>query len=144
VTEDHLGLGGIETLDELAAVKRIPVEVARDTAVLNADDPRVLAMRTHTPARHVCLVTMRPDNEAVRRHVRDGGRAVVLERGMAGDMITIYDAGRHLPLIWTHLVPATLEGKAWHNVQNAMFAAAVCYALGEGPMRGSACEVGLE
>ena len=144
VTEDHLGLGGIETLDQLAAVKRIPVEVATDTAVLNADDPRVLAMKRYTRARHVCLVTMRHDNDAVRRHVHDGGRAVVLERGMAGDMITLYDGGRHLPLVWTHLVPATLEGKAWHNVQNAMFAAAVAYALGEGPMRDGPHEVNLD
>ncbi|HLA63052.1 MAG TPA: Mur ligase family protein, partial [Rhodothermales bacterium] len=144
VTEDHLGLGGIDTLDQLAAVKRIPVEVARDTAVLNADDARVLAMAKHTSATHVCLVTMRPNNDAVRRHVRDGGRAVVLERGLAGDMITIYDGGRHIPLIWTHLIPATIDGKAWHNVQNAMFAAALTYAMGEGVLRGGEREVGLE
>ena len=35
-----------------------------------------------------------------------------------------------MPLLWTHLIPATLEGKALHNVQNAMFAAAMAYALG--------------
>ena len=37
-------------------------------------------------------------------------------------MITIYDHGAHIPLLWTHLIPATLEGRAMHNVQNAMFA----------------------
>ncbi|HEX8298160.1 MAG TPA: cyanophycin synthetase, partial [Rubricoccaceae bacterium] len=42
--------------------------------------------------------------------------------------------GRHIPLLWTHLIPATIEGKATHNVQNAMFAAAVCHAIGEGPL----------
>jgi cyanophycin synthetase len=36
---DHLGLKGIDTLEQLAEVKRIVVEVARDCAVLNADDP---------------------------------------------------------------------------------------------------------
>ena len=36
-----------------------------------------------------------------------------------------------MPLIWTHLIPATLEGKALHNVENAMFAAAMAYALGK-------------
>ena len=35
---DHLGLGGVDTLEQLAEVKRIVVEVASDTAVLNADD----------------------------------------------------------------------------------------------------------
>ena len=40
---DHLGLSGIDTLEQLAEVKRIVVEVARDCAVLNADDPLVPA-----------------------------------------------------------------------------------------------------
>jgi cyanophycin synthetase len=44
-------------------------------------------------------------------------------------MITIYDNGAHIPLLWTHLIPATIEGKAMHNVQNAMFAAAMAYSF---------------
>jgi hypothetical protein len=59
----------------------------------------------------------------VREHIRAGGRACVLEEGINGQMITLYDKGSHIPLLWTHLIPATLEGKAMHNVQNAMFAA---------------------
>jgi cyanophycin synthetase len=35
-------------------------------------------------------------------------------------------------LLWTHLIPATLEGRAMHNVQNAMFAAAVAYSMDVG------------
>jgi cyanophycin synthetase len=46
-------------------------------------------------------------------------------------MITFYDNGAHIPLLWTHLIPATLEGKAVHNVQNAMFAAALAYSMGK-------------
>ena len=45
-------------------------------------------------------------------------------------MITLYDRGSHIPLVWTHLIPATLEGRAIHNVQNAMFAAAMAFSLG--------------
>ena len=44
-------------------------------------------------------------------------------------MITIYDKERHTPLVWTHLIPATIEGRAMHNVQNAMFAAALAYNM---------------
>jgi cyanophycin synthetase len=55
---------------------------------------------------------------------------VALEQGINGDMITIYDRGAHIPLLWTHLIPATLEGKALHNVQNAMFAAAMAFSMG--------------
>jgi cyanophycin synthetase len=130
VQSDHLGLKGIDTLEELADVKRIVVEVAEDTAVLNADDPHCLRMADHTEARTICYVTMNPAHPLVKEHIRAGGRAVVLEEGINGHMITLYDRGSHVPLLWTHLVPATMEGRALHNVQNAMFAAAMGYSMG--------------
>ncbi len=131
ISSDHLGLKGINTLEQLAEIKRVVVEVAEDTAVLNADDEHCLRMADYTKARHLCYVTMNPAHALVREHIRVGGRAVVLEQGINGDMITFYDNGNHIPLLWTHLIPATLEGKATHNVQNAMFAAALAYSMGK-------------
>ena len=130
VQADHLGLKGIDTLEQLAEVKRIIVEVAKDCAVLNADDPHVLKMSAHTDAKNICYVTLNPEHPVVREHIRAGGRACALEAGVNGQMITLYDRGSHIPLTWTHLIPATLEGRAMHNVQNAMFAAAVAFSLG--------------
>ena len=130
VAADHLGLKGIDTLEQLAEIKRIVVEVAKDCAVLNADDPNVLKMSAYTDARTVCYVTMNPSHALVREHIRAGGRACALEAGVNGHMITLYDKGGHIPLMWTHLIPATLEGRALHNVQNAMFAAALAFSLG--------------
>ena len=118
-------------LEQLAEVKRIPIEVARDTAVLNADDEHCLRMADYTQAEHVCYVTMNPAHALVKEHIRAGGRAVVLEQGINGDMITLYDKGTHFQLLWTYLIPATMEGKATHNVQNAMFAAALAFSLGK-------------
>jgi cyanophycin synthetase len=129
VAADHLGLRGVDTIEDLARVKRIVVEVARDTAVLNADDPLCLKMADYTTAERVCYVTMNTHHSLVREHIGADGRAVVLEEGMNGHMITIYDQGKHIPLLWTHLIPATVEGKALHNVQNAMFAAAIAYSM---------------
>jgi len=129
VAEDHLGLRGIDTLEQLAEIKRIVVEVARDTAVLNADDELCLKMADYTQAEHVCYVTMNPAHILVKEHIRAGGRAVVLEQGFNGDMITLYDNSTHYQLVWTHQIPATMDGKATHNVQNAMFAAALAYSL---------------
>ena len=40
MTGDHLGLRGIDTLEQLAEVKRVPIEIAKDAAVLNADTLR--------------------------------------------------------------------------------------------------------
>ncbi|WDS36180.1 cyanophycin synthetase [Pseudoxanthomonas sp.] len=130
VASDHLGLKGIDTLEQLAEVKRIVVEVARDCAVLNADDANVIKMSAYTDARTICYVTTNPSHPLVREHIRAGGRACALEGGVNGQMITLYDKGSHIPLMWTHLVPATLEGRALHNVQNAMFAASMAFSLG--------------
>jgi cyanophycin synthetase len=131
VAADHLGLQGVDTLEQLAEVKRIVIEVARNTAVLNADDLHCLRMADYTEAQHLCYVTLNPAHALVKEHIRVGGRAVVLEQGMNGDMITLYDNGTHFQLLWTHLIPATMDGKATHNVQNAMFAAALAYSLGK-------------
>ena len=131
IDSDHLGLKGIETIEDLARVKRIVVEVATDTAVLNADDELCLKMAGHTQAKNICYVTMNASHPLVREHVGHGGRAVVLEQGMNGHMITIYENSSSIQLMWTHLIPATMDGKAMHNVQNAMFAAAICYSMGK-------------
>jgi cyanophycin synthetase len=130
VQSDHLGLKGIDTLEQLAEVKRIVVEVATDCAVLNADDPNVLKMGGYTDAKVICYVTMNPSHALVREHIRAGGRACALEDGVNGSMITLYDKGSHIPLMWTHLIPATLEGRATHNVHNAMVAASIAFSLG--------------
>ena len=130
VQSDHLGHKGIETLEQLAQLKRIVVEVATECAVLNADDPNVLKMSGYTDAKVICYVTMNPAHPLVREHVRAGGRACALEAGVNGHMITLYDKGSHIPLMWTHLIPATMEGRALHNVQNAMVAAAMAFSLG--------------
>ncbi len=129
VTADHLGLRGIDTIEQLAEVKRVPIEIAVDAAVLNADDPLCLQMADYTKAEKLCYVTMNPAHALVKQHIRAGGQAFVLEQGMNGHLIAIYDNETHTPLVWTHLIPATIEGRALHNVQNAMFAAALAYNM---------------
>ncbi|WP_027245710.1 cyanophycin synthetase [Leisingera daeponensis] len=130
VSADHLGLGGINTVEELAVVKRVVVESATDTAVLNADDINCLKMADYAAADQIFYVTTNPGHSLVKEHIKAGGKAIVLEKGMNGDMLTIYDNGLHIPVLWSHLIPATLEGKAIFNVQNAMFAAAMAYSFG--------------
>ncbi|MEM7762625.1 MAG: cyanophycin synthetase [Pseudomonadota bacterium] len=129
ISADHLGMKGVDTLEQLAEVKRIPIEVAEDAAVLNADDPHCLRMADYTNAARLCYITMNANHPLVKQHIQAGGQAFVLEEGMNGHMITIYAGDTHIPLLWTHLIPATVEGKAMHNVQNAMFAAALAYNM---------------
>ena len=131
ISADHLGLRGVDTLEKMAEVKRVVIEVAEDTAVINADDELCLKMADYSKAKNLCYVTMNAAHPLVGEHIRAGGRAAVLEQGINGHMITSYDNGAHIPLLWTHLIPATLEGRALHNVQNALFAAAMAYSFGK-------------
>ncbi|HEX6901926.1 MAG TPA: cyanophycin synthetase [Thermoanaerobaculia bacterium] len=131
VAADHLGLGGIDDLETLAQVKQIIVEVATDYCVLNADDERVVRMAEASPAEPI-YVTMDRKNEVVREHVRKRGKAVVLEEGLNGRMIVLYQGERQIPLLLARHIPATIEGRALHNIQNAMFAAAVAHGIGVG------------
>jgi cyanophycin synthetase len=130
VTADHLGLQGVDTVAQLGKVKRVVIEAAKDTAVLNADDPECLKMSAYVSAKSIFYVTMNPEHDLVREHIRAGGKAAILENGLNGSMITIFDNHVHMPVLWTHLIPATIEGKAIHNVQNAMFAIAITYSMG--------------
>ncbi|MDJ0699714.1 MAG: cyanophycin synthetase [Woeseiaceae bacterium] len=129
IAADHLGLRGIDTLEQLAEVKRVPVEIATDAVVLNADDNHCLQMADYTQAEKLAYVTMNPSHPLVKQHIQAGGQAWVLEQGMNGHMIAKYENETYAPLLWTHLIPATIEGRAMHNVQNAMFAAALAYNM---------------
>ena len=135
VQPDHLGLRGIDTLEQLADVKAVIVEAVprNGYAVLNADDPLVRAMRRRCSGRVVWFTLAEPGTEireSVDDHCRRGGRAVVLERSELGDMIVVKEGRRAMQLAWTHLLPATFGGRAMMNVQNAMAAAAAAFAAG--------------
>jgi cyanophycin synthetase len=134
VTADHLGLRGVDTIEQLAEVKSLLVEIVRKdgASVLNADDELVAKMAERAEGRIVYFSMHGGEgaSQGVKEHIADGGTAVVLQPGVRGDMLAIYDAEQYIPLLWTHLIPATLEGKALHNVANALAAAAICYARG--------------
>ncbi len=134
VASDHLGLRGVDTLEQLADVKSLLVEIVNKdgASVLNADDQLVAAMAKHAEGR-VVYFSMNGGESAsdlVKGHIAGGGTVVALQPGVRGDMIAIYDAEQYIPLLWTHLIPATLEGKARHNVANALAATAIAYARG--------------
>ncbi len=131
VTGDHLGLRDVNSLEQLAAVKRVIVEAVprTGTAVLNADDDLVVEMRRHCSG-SVILFSMREHDDLVERWVRRGRKAVVLDRGPRGEMMVIRDGRRTMPIAWVHLLPATFEGRARMMVQNALAAAGAAHAAG--------------
>ncbi len=131
VAGDHLGLGGIHSIRQLAAVKQVVVEAVprSGTAVLNADDPLVAAMARHCSG-SVIYFSMDPDNEILKRQASRGRRSATIENGRNGEMIVLRNGRKSMELAWTHLLPATFEGRARMNVANALAAAAAAWAAG--------------
>jgi cyanophycin synthetase len=135
VQPDHLGLRGIDTVEQLADVKAVIVEaVPRDGhAVLNADDPLVREMRRKCSGQVVWFSMEEPGSEVrdmIDAHCRRGGKAIVLNPTERGEMMVVQHGRREMQLAWTHLLPATFNGRARMNVQNSLAAAAAAFAAG--------------
>ena len=127
ISADHLGLGGIQTLDQLAEVKATIVRITRPGGwvVLNADDPRTLAMRRLSRARPVTF-GLDPVAPGLREAQTEGGRAATV---LDGDLVVL-TRGRVDRLLPVLDVPVTLAGLASFNVANALAAAAAGLAAG--------------
>jgi cyanophycin synthetase len=135
ISGDHLGLGGIETLGQLASVKGVLVQAVPRTgsAVLNADDPLVARMARHSDGQVVYFSMEKPGSRAwdrVDSHCHRGGAAVILEERPDGELVVLRIGSRRMPLLFTHLIPATFGGLARMNVANALAAAAAAWATG--------------
>ena len=127
VTSDHLGIGGVHTVEQLGDVKALLPRVVKPTgyAVLNADDPLVAAMSERTPGT-VAWFTMHALREAplVSAHVAGGGYAVTLEQ----ERIVLHRGQDRTAIANVAEVPLTLQGAARFQVQNvsAAILAAAC------------------
>jgi cyanophycin synthetase len=131
VSADHLGLQGIDTLDEMAEVKATIVRITKPDgwAVLNAEDPRTWAMRRETRARPYAF-SLDPEADGADEAIAAGGRAAVVERSSL-----VLRAADRRPLRLAALadVPIAFGGLSRHNVANALAAAAACDGLGIAP-----------
>jgi len=128
VSADHLGLHGIDTLDQLAEVKGVVPRITRPDGwcVLNADDPRVLAMRTTVRARP-WVFSRDPDSPALREVLSDGGRATTVIDGWVCVLAPDADPD---PVVELVDVPMTLAGLSRFNVENALAATSAALAVG--------------
>jgi cyanophycin synthetase len=127
ISADHLHLQGISTVDQLAEVKATITRITRPDGwvVLNADDPRVLAMR-RTASGRPWLFSLDPRHPAIREALAGGGRAISV---LDGTITWMEDSIVH-PLIDLDRVPVTLAGLSRMYTQNALAAAAAGLAAG--------------
>jgi len=128
VSADHLGLHGIETVDQLAEVKSVVPQITKPTgwAVLNGDDPRVLAMQAHISARP-WVFSRDPDSPSLREAIGHGGRATTVIDGYICVLAPDADPEPLLPVVD---VPMTLAGLSHFNVENVLAAASAALGIG--------------
>ncbi|GEM46950.1 hypothetical protein DC3_25850 [Deinococcus cellulosilyticus NBRC 106333 = KACC 11606] len=148
IAEDHLGIGDVNTIEDLARVKGTVIEAVRKDGyrVLNADDPLTAQMQNTGEGTLIWFSRQGLANPLVAKHVQEGGTALVygqlLEVGpgtasqaqQQQGWVLLYQDGERTPLIAVQDIPATMGGLAEFNIENSLAAAAI----------GIACQVSPE
>jgi cyanophycin synthetase len=124
---DHLGLGGVETLEQLAEVKRVLIENVASTGygVLKADDPLTVAMADHCPG-EIIYFCQDAEHPVVVSHREAGGRAVIVRQAT----IMLAEGDVEIPLASLAKVPLTHGGRIGFQIENALASAAAAWGLG--------------
>ncbi len=117
VTADHLGLGGIDTLEQMARAKAVIAETTfkHGYAILNADDELVYNMHKGLDC-NVAYFSMDENNPYIKEHCKNGGYAAVYENGY----VSVLKGTWKIRVMKVSEIPITYEGKALHNIMNTL------------------------
>ncbi|MEN3046387.1 MAG: cyanophycin synthetase, partial [Candidatus Hydrothermales bacterium] len=126
VSEDHLGLRGIETVEEMAEVKSVVIETVMENgfAVLNACDKLVRSLQDRTKARKAFFCI--EENDFFREHCDRGGIGTLLQNGT----IYIVKGDLRIPVIDVIDMPSSFGGKAKFNIENALASTLITFLSG--------------
>jgi cyanophycin synthetase len=127
VAADHLGLGDIDTIEQMAKVKSVVAETVSSEgyAILNADDPLVAAMAENVEGK-VAYFSMDRDNPLIQEKIRRGGLAAVYEN----DYISILEGEWTLRVEQVINIPVTMAGMAPFMIANTLAACLAAFANG--------------
>lgn len=125
ISEDHLGIDGIKTLEDLAYVKALVIEAVKRNGycVLNADDP-LTPFLSQRARGEIIYFSRFENNITIKKHVENGGLAVYLK-----DDIIVVSNGQIVPVAKIEEIPATLNGKITYNIENCLAAIAASYGI---------------
>ncbi len=127
IAADHLGLDGVDTVEDLAQVKAVVATSASKAVVLNAEDPLCVAMgRRAKPEAEIVYFSMDAENPIFLNHLEEGGRGVYLQ----DNAVVVADGNLHQELLRVESMPVAFEGRARFNIANSLAAAAALMASG--------------
>lgn len=126
ISEDHLGIEGIDTIEDLVYVKSLVIEAVKSYgyAVLNADDPTVTLLSQRLVS-NVIYFSKNADNIVLKKHLMDGGIGVFIRDGF----IYLGQEDRVEPIVKISEIPSTCDGIIGYNIENAMAAASACIGI---------------
>ena len=124
VSTDHIGLGGIDSLEQMAKVKAVVAETVfpHGYAILNADDDLVYEIKNNLKC-NIGLFSMDENNPRIKAHCNAGGLAAVSENGY----VTIMKGNWKIRVEKIADIPITYGGKAVHNIMNTLPAILASY-----------------
>ncbi|MCW3094056.1 MAG: cphA [Ferruginibacter sp.] len=124
VSVDHLGLGGIDSLEQMAKVKAVVAETVftHGYTILNADDDLVYRIKDDLKC-NIGLFSMDENNPRIKRHCKNGGLATVYENGY----VSIMKGTWKMRVIKVAEIPITYGGRATHNIMNTLPAVLATY-----------------
>ncbi len=127
VAADHLGIGDINTVGDMAHLKSVVVEAVSPNgyAILNAEDELVVKMGEKVKGK-IAYFSLNYDNEIVKNHIKEGGIAAVYENGY----LSILRGDWTLRIEQAINVPLTMGGKAPFMIANALAACLAAYCQG--------------
>lgn len=126
ITEDHLGIDGIETMEDLAYVKALVGEAVKDTGyvVLNADDPVSMSIINRIK-NNIIMFSKDKHNTILRNNIKSGGYGIYIDN----DVMYVEKENSVLPVIKVSDIKISVDGKLMYNVENAMAACAAAIGL---------------
>jgi cyanophycin synthetase len=126
ITEDHLGLDDIETIDDLAYVKSLVAEAVKDEGyvVLNADDPISMSIIKRIKS-NIIMFSKDKYNSILRNNLGKGGYGVYTHEGI----IYFEKNGCVTPIVKVTDIKITIGGRLIYNIENAMAACAALIGL---------------
>ena len=124
---DHLGLADIETIEQLAKVKRCIIEAVHKNGfgVLKANDPLTAEMAEKCKGA-VVFFALDGDDPVLMAHRVKGGRGAFVR----DNAVILAEGNTDFVLLSLDRVPLTHNGRIGFQVENVLAAASACWALG--------------
>ena len=129
IDNEQVGIDGINTLEQMANLKRKVIDTAKQKVILNAEDKYCLDIAKDFPVDRVILFSLNPSIESIKAHSAAGGVAITLSNTKGKEKIIIITNGKSTNVIAVEDIPSTFSGAVRHNTANALAATALGYGM---------------